>query len=74
MVGIVKTPLNESQIARLDCLIELNGKIESANHCVVENTVVEKIEIEYANGETESVYLPEEDMKVVLNGITVERV
>ena len=73
-MSVIKTPLNENQIARLSSITQIDNKITSANHCVVENTVVEKIEIEYANGEAESIYLPEEDMKVVLNGIKVERV
>ena len=73
-MSVIKTPLNENQIARLSSIAQIDNKIASANHCVVENTVLEKIEIEYANGDTTSIYLPEEDMQVVLNGITVERV
>lgn len=76
MAEIETTPLTQVQIDRFEAIYlkDNTKKINSIDHIVIKNTKVDKFNIKYADGETESFY-PSNTLYIgfVLNGITLNR-
>lgn len=72
-VSVSKTKLNENQIARLYNALDLKNQVRSAYLCVVKGTNVKKIAINYVNGEKESFFPMDDDLDLIINGITLTR-
>ena len=72
-VSVNKTKLNENQIERLYNTLDLKSQVRSAYLCVVKGTNIKKIAINYINGEKESFFPMDDDLDIIINGITLTR-
>ena len=69
-LDIKRKPLTKEQEIRLINLFDICEPLTKSE--VVEVGVITKFEIEYAN-HNESIYMKEEDIDFVLNGLNIER-
>ena len=65
-----KTPLNNEQTLRLINVANLTDKVEAAT--MVQVGCVKKFNVQYKNYSSE-IFLHEEDINLIMNGITLER-
>lgn len=70
---INKTKLTQVQILRLINVLDIDKEIRNAYLCEVKDTCVKKIAINYANGDKESYYPDNDDINLIMNGITLTR-
>lgn len=73
MDKINKTKLDHHQLLRLINYIDSNKEVRNAYLCVVKDTCVKKIAINYEDGDKESFYPMEDDLDYILNGIALTR-
>lgn len=72
-MSVKKTELVGSQITRLYNHSKDGGKIKCAYLCVIKDTNIKRIEIEFYNMGKQSIYPSEETLDYILNGVHVER-
>lgn len=72
-MAVSKTKLNEFQIERLYNTLDLKSQVRSAFLCEVKGTNIKKIAINYINGEKESFFPMDDDLDLIINGITLTR-
>lgn len=65
-----KTPLNNEQTLRLINVANLTDKVEAAT--MVQVGCVKKFNVQYKNYSSD-IFLHEEDIDLIMNGITLER-
>jgi hypothetical protein len=73
MDNVKKTKLNQDQITRLINVLDINKPIRSAYVCEVKGTAIKKVAINYENGDKESFYPDNEELEIIVNGITLTR-
>lgn len=72
-MSVKKTELVGNQITRLYNHSRDGGKIKCAHLCVIKDTNLKRIEIEFYNMGKQSIYPSEETLDYILNGVHVER-
>ena len=69
----IRTPLTKKQIIRLESFAELEGQPLSVVLVEIKGTSLKKIEVIYEDEHKQEIYLSEEDLDIVMNGITLTR-
>ena len=72
-MSVTKYELKDSQITRLYNHTKDGGKIKSATLCVIDQTNIKRIEIEFYNMGKETIYPSEDTLDYIVNGVHVER-
>ena len=72
-MGVSKYELRGNQITRLYNHSKDGGKIKNATLCVVDETSIKRIEIEFYNMGKQTIYPNEDTLDYIINGVHVER-
>ena len=68
----IRTPLTKAQIWRLDNFAELDEYPLSVVLVEIKGTSLKKIHVKYGDHD-QDIYLSEEDLDIVMNGLTITR-
>lgn len=72
-MGVSKYELHGNQITRLYNHSKEGGKIKNAILCVIDETSMKRIEIEFYNMGKQTIYPNEDTLDYIINGVHVER-
>ena len=72
-MGVSKYELRGNQITRLYNHSKDGGKIKNATLCVIDETSIKRIEIEFYNMGKQTIYPNEDTLDYIINGVHVER-
>ena len=72
-MGVNKYELRGNQITRLYNHSKDGGKIKNATLCVINETSIKRIEIEFYNMGKQTIYPNEDTLDYIINGVHVER-